>query len=461
MNKTLLLILCDFLLLTLLALTDWQHIDAAKPKDPASAAPANTASANAATADQDLVAVMQLALNDEQARRDELAQKLDTTSQTLAEREKNIARLDATLTETRQATEQLRGKIDDISAEADRNKQQADALARLLAVSEAEAKRKADEVAKLEQAQAEARQQIENLNVTVRVAEQEKAMLRETTTALKQQVEAEREERLQVQATTTQLAQGVGQLADQSASLTREIRENRPINANTLFDAYRANRLEVGLTAKRDSFLGPVVRDRTASTVLVTDGKETYAILHVEETPFSLGEPGADWASFSVNLYKNGRSLAIPRIDFLRADPRAIGLPLTKEQAAQFGVTVYQTALDPYRFPEAVLIAKNGRAYGEVPFKLETANPGYVRMDTRLVRKIFADYNPSRGDLVFSKSGELLGIMVNADYCVVIGAFAPNASINAGINLLDNPTGPRLDIQVARRARLPQALRAP
>ncbi len=461
MNKTLLLILCDFLLLTLLALTDWTHIDAARP-EPAAATTTQTApSAGAATPDDDLVAVMQLALTDEQARREQLAQELDHTAQTLAEREKNLTQLDAQLNQTTQQAAQLRRQLDTTAADATRTKEQAEALARQLVEREAEAKRQAAELEKLEKAQAEARQKIEDLNVTVRVAEQEKTLLRETTVALKEQVEAERQERLQVQATNVQLAQGVGQLADQSATLTREFRESQPINANTLFNTYLANRLTARFQARRDSFFGPIVRDRAATTVLVTDGQATYALLHVEDTPFSLGEPGADWASFSITLGKDNRAVAIPRLEFLRADPRAVGLPVPAALADQFGVKVYQTALDPYRFPDALLIARDGRAYGEVPFKLDPANPGYVKMDTRLVRKLFADYNPGRGDLVLSKTGELLGIMVNSDYCVVVGAFAANAAFPVGDDLKATPTGPLLDAQVARRAALPTPLRMP
>ncbi|MFH1497235.1 MAG: hypothetical protein ABII82_05345 [Verrucomicrobiota bacterium] len=460
MNKTLLLILCDFLLLTLLALTDWKHIDAARPEPAATTAP-STPSAGAATPDDDLVAVMQLALTDEQARREQLAQELDNTEQTLAEREKNLTQLDATLDQTRAQAAQLRQQLDTTAADATRTKEQAEALARQLAEREAEARRQAAELAKLEQAQTEARQKIEDLNVTVRVAEQEKAMLRETTVALKEQVDAEREERRKVQASNVQLAQGVGQLADQSASLTREFRESQPINANTLFNAYLANRLTARFQAKRDSFFGPIVRDRAASTVLVTDGQATYALLHIEDTPFSLGEPGADWAGLTATLGKDSRAVAIPRLEFLKADPRAVGLPVPPELADRFGVKVYQTALDPYRFPDALLIAKDGRAYGEVPFKLDPANPGYVKMDTRLVRKLFADYNPGRGDLVLSKTGELLGIMVNADYCAVVGAFAANAALPVGDDLSGTPTGPLLDAQAARRAALPMPLRMP
>ena len=90
MNRTLLLILCDFLLLTLLALTDWTKAAPPKPTaQPAAVAPAT--GAGVATKDDDIVSVMKLSLEDERAQRDQLAEKLQTTESTLNEREKALA----------------------------------------------------------------------------------------------------------------------------------------------------------------------------------------------------------------------------------------------------------------------------------------------------------------------------------------------------------------------------------
>lgn len=75
MNKTLLLILCDFLLLNLLALTRWEKAEPARAKQP----PVPQMAANAATKDQDLVDAMKLSLADERATRESLNQKLSST----------------------------------------------------------------------------------------------------------------------------------------------------------------------------------------------------------------------------------------------------------------------------------------------------------------------------------------------------------------------------------------------
>lgn len=473
MNKTLLLILCDFLLLNLLALTRWEKAEPPQSKQP----PVPELAANAATKEQDLVEVMRQSLADEKTTRDELAQKLAATDTALSAREQSLTALrternrlaeeksavTTTLTETQRTAEQLTRKVAEASQEATMTREQLAQLQRELAERQAEAERQKQALATLEKQQAEARKQIEDsrrqvegLTLAVVVAEQEKKNLRETADTLKTQVEVERTERVKAQEATTQLAQGVGQLAEKSGELTREIRDNRPINANVLFNDYLANRVTTTFTANRKGFLGPVNRSKETRTVLVTDGPQTYALLHVEGTSFSFSENGADWEKFSIEFSRPPafRSSAA-NLQFLNQDPRIVLVPVEPAQIVAMGAKVYPLAADPFKFPEAVLINGAGRGYGEVGFKLDAAKPGFVRVDNRLFKRMFGDFAPSRGDLVFSKTGELLGIMVNNDYCAVLKDFTTAKTIRTGDDVLTQRTGGVLDDLVARVRSLP------
>jgi hypothetical protein len=133
-------------------------------------------------------------------------------------------------------------------------------------------------------------------------------------------------------------------------------------------------------------------------------------------------------------------------------------LPVSAEQAEALGVKVYPTALDPFKFPEAVLVNGGGRGYGEVSFKLDASQPGYVQVDNRLFRRLFGDFAPSRGDLVLSKTGEILGIMVNGDYCAVVNNFLPARKLPTGDNLGDQQTSTILNELNARVRSLPLKL---
>jgi X-X-X-Leu-X-X-Gly heptad repeat protein len=330
-------------------------------------------------------------------------------------------------------------------------------ILRDLEAKQAEAERQQQQIAALSKQQTEARQRIEDLNVTVRTGEQERTMLRENLTEAKQQVEVERQERQKAVAQTGQLVAGVGQLAEKSGEIAKEIRENRPINANVLFNDFLANRVFTTLSASRRGLFGTVTRDKETRTVLVTDGKLVYALVHAAESPFpvKIGDVPVDWARISGRFGHAPVTAPITEIQFLLLDPRIVVIPVDADLAARLGVKVYQTALEPFKFTEAMLVSSGGTGYGEVAFKLDGQTPQYVRMDNRLIKHLVGDFTPSAGDLVFSKTGELLGVMVNSDFCAVIDNFLPAKTITTGDNTRDQHTGEILTAMISRLQRLP------
>ncbi len=462
MNKTLLLFIVDFLFLNLIALTRWERAEPARPRQP----PVNQISANAVSKEQDLVEAMRQSLADEQLARQALEQKLASADSTLSAREKSVAELQS---ESQKLTVQL---VDTQKAQADLNmRYQAEArdaaltrsqlaqLQRALEDKAAESERQKQALAALERQQAEARKQIEGLQIDVAVGQREKQQLAAQASELQVQVQSERAERLKVEQATNQLAQGVGQLAENSGELTKEIRDNRPMTINVLYNDFLGNRVETTFSATKKGLFGNTVRELSPKTVFTTDGKQVYALLEVEDTPFSLREIGADWESIGVRFsrppdYRSSGS----QIEFLEADPRVVVVPVSAQQVAALGAKVYPLAQDPFRFTEAVLISGGGNGYGELGFKLDPKHPGYVRVDNRFFKRLFGDFAPSRGDLVFSKSGELLGIMVTSDYCVLLHDFTPTVTFAAGGDKPTAHTGAILDGLSARVLQMPAEL---
>lgn len=460
MNKTLLLIIVDFLFLNLIALTRWEKVEPARPVRP----PVPTVAANAATQEQDLVDTMRQALADEQIGREDLAKKLGSTSQTLAAREQNLAQLQAEKNQLNTALSATQKTAADLSQQAAAAREEStltkDQLAKLqrdLAEKAAEAERQKQAISNLEKEQANARRQIEGLTMAVVVGESEKQHLKEQTTQLQGQVESERSERLKVEESAAQLGQGVGQLAQKSGELTKEIRENRPINANVLFNDFLKNRVQVTFTATRKGLFGHVDRSKETPTVFITDGKQVYALLHVEDTVFSTVAPNYDWEKIGVKFDRPPNySSTADSLMFLAADPRVVVIPVDPSQVAALGAKVYPLSADPFKFPDAVLIS-GSKGYGEVGFKLDPSQPNYVRVDNRFFKRLFGDFAPSRGDLVFSHTGELLGIMVTNDYCAVVKNFTPLKTIRTG-DTTSQQIGPTLDGLAAQVRNLPLKL---
>jgi hypothetical protein len=96
---------------------------------------------------------------------------------------------------------------------------------------------------------------------------------------------------------------------------------------------------------------------------------------------------------------------------------------------------VYHISGDPFKFQDAVLVGAGEGYYGECKFQIDVKTPDYVRLDRSVLRGLFGKFNPSRGDLVFSRTGELLGIMANDTYCLVIRKFDSTATFQLNKSL--------------------------
>ncbi len=459
MNRTLLLFIVDFLFLNLIALTRWERAEPARPRQP----PVNEISANTVSKDQDLVEAMRQSLADEQLARQALEQKLNSADTTLSARERSLGQLQtdslkltAQLVDTQKAEADINVKYQAETQESSLTRSQLSQLQRELEDKKAEAERQKQALAALEKQQTDAQKQIENLTVAVAVGKHENEQLVAQTDGLQKQVQSERTERLEVEHSTNQLAQGVGQLAQNSGELTKEIRDNRPISANILFNDFLANRVQTTFTATRKGLFGNTTKDGESKTVFITDGKQVYALVDVEDTAFSFRDVGVDWKKIAVRFTRPpDYSSSGSQIEFLDADPRVVVVPVDAQQVSALGVKVYPLAADPFKFSEALLVSDGGKGYGELGFKLDASHRGYVRVDNRLFKRIFGDFAPSRGDLVFSKSGELLGMMVNSDYCVLLSDFTPMATIPAGDDKPTAATSALLDSLSARVQAMP------
>jgi hypothetical protein len=439
MNKTLLLIMCDFMLLNLLALTRWEK---AEPQHTQLETAAPRASANAPAVNADMVELMRISLEDEKASREQLAAQLSSAQGSLTEREKNLTalqqqkgQLENTLVATQSSARELEQRYTASTQEASMSKEQLAKLQRELEERRAEAERQQAELARMERQNAEARQRIENLNVAVQVAQQEKQLIAQNLTEAKQQVEVERLERMKVQEQTTQLTQAVGQQTEKTGELSKEIRDNRPINPNVIFTEFLANRVQTFITARRPGLFSPTVKDKDTQTILVSDGNKVYALMHLSDTPFTLSEVPTDYDQVSGRLTRGTFNAPMAELQFLQLDPRIVVVPVDESLAALMGAKIYQLAKEPFKFPEAVLVRADDGRYGETPFRIDQSNASYVKLDNRIVTRLFGEIAPKRGDLVFSKTGEIIGIMVNSDYCAVLGNFTPAYTLKTG----DNP----------------------
>jgi hypothetical protein len=276
---------------------------------------------------------------------------------------------------------------------------------------------------------------------------------------MQQQVQYEREEKARLEQQAIKLAEGVKTLATNSTQLAQEIRENRPLASNTIFNDFQTNAVDAQFLASRTGFFGgEATRERAAKTVLVTDGTNTFAVCHVQDTPLQFWIPAADWEGLVANLQRGPARVGLQSLSFSRPDPRVVVMPVSRADVRQLGSKVYKLSADPFKFQDAVLVGAQEGYYGECKFQIDVKTPDYVKLDRSVLKGLFGKFNPSRGDLVFSRTGELLGIMANNTYCMVIRKFDSAASFQLGQNMRGQALAETLSRFYVSLSRLPGEL---
>jgi septal ring factor EnvC (AmiA/AmiB activator) len=499
MSRAALLIICDFLLISLLSMAKFDKAaQSSQPRPPVAGLDARAVT--------NLIETMKRALEQERSARtateaqlSEAERELKNREQLLAQREYQVRKQEDTLAQIeararrlarererlRQEAEQSQQQLSTLqqrqaeaqkhiqelsanlrvtAAEASITKSQAEAIRAELAARRAEVAKLQQQIEKLDESRRaveqekqkyaiqltkvqteasivreqlqESRKQVQSLNV-------EKAELRQHATTLAQGVSALAEESQKI---NTTLNEGVKQLSAQTEDLKKEIKteivETQPKAPNTIFSEYRTNRLGSAFLARRPGLFGKDIRkERGCHTILFRNGTNVFALYHLEDTPLGLWGSGADWKTMTASLGRGLNHFPLRELWLTGVDPRVVLAPLDSNVVTNLRVKVYALAKDPFRYQQAVVVGVKRDYYGEVDFQLDPANPVYLKMKHKPIGGMLSGKLPARGDLVFTKRGELLGLMVNDDYCVVLQPKPP--AVTRRVRLGPNVAGQR------------------
>ena len=435
MNRSILIVICDFLLLSLLTFsTDMNHI-----ANDTTQRSARTEVATNTVVDpgRDLSAMMKQALEDERKGHEQLQQQLAAARDTAGKQQAMLSRseqenarlqqvqsgLQQQVTAAQMNAETLNRQLQNTSEEARMSQQK-------LAATQAAAQSQADLATALRQqlelltkSNQASQTEAQRLASQLQLAQAEQRAAADRANLMQQEVQATRAENFK-------LAEGLKTLATNSSQLTQEIRENQALAPNTIFSDFVTNRVQAGILAARTGFLSiDESKTRKTETVLISDGTNIYAICHVDDTPISLWDPGTDWDGLTGTLAAHGSAVPIRSMSFHNDDPRVVMFPVSAAEAQQLGCKVYHISATPYKFQDAVLVGADNGYYGQCSFQIDLSTPQYVKLDRSFLKGLFGKFNPSRGDVVFSRTGDLIGIMINGTYCLMIHNFATAATL--------------------------------
>jgi hypothetical protein len=448
-----LLVICDFLLLSLLALA---RFDPAVSQNPEEAegdrAPLSP--------EAELVEILKLSLDSERLSQQALQEELEREQRAREERERSLAQTTEQLSQTeqrlRQEQEDLRREQqqrEELMSQRQMLQQEKGELAsdlirmRELSILERERLRQAQlqieqqqqslqetlqTVAAIDEAKKKLEQEKQLVLTELKVAETRQVLIEQQLENSRLEIEFERRQREEAQKRAESLTEGVKVLAGTSVEIKEEIRQLQPKTPNALFTEYKRNRVRVKFETTFPGIFKNRNRTWEVPTILVSDTRRTYAILHTEDSPFDLAAALPRYERVDLSITIGGTVITPERIEFLRIDPRIFVIPIDGDVAAIEGVKVYPIVLEPFRFPKAVVIDNAENYFGESSFRVHPEFSYALQMDRRILSQLSGEFNPSRGDLVLAQTGEFMGVMVNNDYAALLDHIAVSDTLWMG-----------------------------
>lgn len=491
MNKTLMLVICDFLLLSMLALARF---------DPPEEAPEATldATASSETAEAELIELLEKSLESELSSRENLTADLTETRESLQEKARLLAEREAALAETRTELESTTAKAQELAEtkaqieaeqsalaaekarieaerallakrfdqtrtelEATKDEQvelvstlgqlkeetsvakeklsqtEEELIAREIALAEREAQLKAAEEEKARLAA-----EREKLSSELQVAQAERRLLEKNLTqeqAEKMQLQREKEQAFaradRLTANVSELGQGVTTLTQTSEDIKKEIEAARPQTMSEIFTRFQNNRATLSFTStERNLFGGTKQETYQSKSILIQDPNGDYFLVtHSADSPFAFNKSANNVLYVDLSVQLGNRRQRISQVAFLSTDPRILFVALPKRFVEGSGVEAFSLALQPERWEEAVLVKNDESNFGRTEFRRLTESERFLKMDRPALGQLFADFACSRGDLAFTKNSQFLGQLTDSQHAVVIDDFLASAVTNLGI----------------------------
>lgn len=517
MNKTLMLVICDFLLLSMLALARFD------PPEEAATATLD-ATTSSATAEAELIELLEESLQSELSSRQNLTEDLTETRESLQQKARALAEreaaLEATQTDlaasTAQAEELARSKAQieaeqaalaaekarleaestQLAARFDRTRTELEAsksqqvelvstlgqlkaqssvtqeklnqteeelIAREIALAEREAALKTAEADK-----AALQAERETLNRQLEVAQAERRLLEQNLTqeqTEKQQLQEEKELAFaradRLTENVSQLGQGVSTLTQASEDIKKEIEAARPQTMSEIFTRFQNNRASLRFTAtERGLFGAESIKTYESKSILIRDESgATYLVTHSANSPFAFGKNANNLLAASLEVSLANRRFPVSQIGFLSADPRILFVPLPQSLVDASGLETFPLALQPERWEEAVLVKNDESNFGRTGFRRLTESERFLKMDRPALGQLFADFASSRGDLAFTKNSQFIGLLTDTEHAVVINDFLASAITRLGKGFDPEQNAATLDRLRDRLQQLPQKVR--
>lgn len=248
-------------------------------------------------------------------------------------------------------------------------------------------------------------------------------------------VDIEKAEKRTIQHHANVLAEGVGELAQSQEKIAKNVAQLRAKTASEVFADVKGNLVWINITSSSKGLFGSSVSNDEIRAPIVEFGGRLYALFDSYSTVLRpmLNRPAIPPETLSVSVISDGNLKITPeRILALKEDPRILAVEIPHSYASRISKKPLKLSENPYKFSESVLVEPTRLYYGQIPFKVDFGYADYANMDVGLFESLFGEFAPSEGDVMMSRGGEFLGFAVNSSYAVVFRNITTLSELKTG-----------------------------
>ncbi len=523
MSKSIMIVICDFLLLSLISLANFDS--------PPSGAAAEQLELQAAAeqrnfADSQMLELLKMSLDAERDRRESLdsdVSKLakaaeenkslaESRKKSLDERERELAEIAKARDELARAKAELEReraailkKSGELQSRAESSEKRNEKLKNeIIAAGEKLEKsareridlerrlgdvKQSDSAArqKLESVQLELKQSRENLErlaaegdalksenraieaekqalaTRLEVASAKEQIYRENIKRYETLVNIEKNEKEKIREHAETLAVGVGELAAQQEKMTRSVGELRPKTSSEIFAGIKPRLATATLTYVESGIFGKNQTTVSRRLVPIEMGGKIWLVANSEGTPFApflkKDRQYSEPESMSVSVRGKSFEFKPDAVVSLAEDPRLIAIAVPREFLEKEKIEPLKIPKNTFAFPDCVVVDAQNSKYGQVPFRADFKNADYARLDVGLMQSVFGEFSPSAGDIAISRNGDFAGIVLGGDLAVLLRAATPLKSAGVGAAYSKKSARELVENASSRFAKIPYGLR--
>ncbi|MBE6413767.1 MAG: hypothetical protein E7035_04350 [Verrucomicrobiaceae bacterium] len=466
MNKSLLIVICDFLLLSLLSIANFDKPDLNK----AQKQEANTALKNETFVQTQMLETLKTALDAEQQRHFELSQNVDKLTKTaeanlrqaqthkkiIRERERQLEQMQSAKVEL----EQERSKILQKSKELEQKVASADkrnealqseiiSAANKLEKSTEERIRLEQKLGQMQQHDTTIKNQLQSVQEQLRQNKENLARLQKESNKLKLEnkaIEAEKRAlstRLEVAATKTKiyeenlkraqvlidiekaekqkiithaqnLSTNISNLATAQKQISKNIDNLRPQTASEIFDKIRSYFVKINFKYSEGGLLGKKNAQRNIETLPISINGRVYLLFDASITPLTFSKDVDAPEKFEISIIANSKIFTPQIISLLQGTQHTLVVELPNDFLPKNEVLNLVNSQNQYKFTDCIVVDPQKKYYGQTPFMANFTRREFAKLDVGLVESIFKTFSPSANDIALTRSGEAIGILTSS-----------------------------------------------